>query len=128
MLRLKTSPFLLQGKLYDYYLPSDIHNCQEEQDVDSIEDGGALVREEREKDVYSEDEETDEGKGIMDDSEETEDSKKPDKPDGAEWFRFKRTDLEGWTTGQGNRGYTGAVEGRDEGSEAGYEDSTSEET
>lgn len=81
MLILKTSTFHLQGKLYDYYLPSDIHNCQEEQDVDSSEGWrGALVRGEREKDVHSEDKETVEGKRTLDDGEETEDSTELDKP------------------------------------------------
>lgn len=82
--------------------------------MDSSEDEeGPLSEErEREKDIYSEDED----KGTMDDSEETEDSTKSDKPDGA-----------GGITWQGNRVHTGAIEGRDERSEAGYEDGTSKE-
>lgn len=49
--------------------------------MDSSEDGEGPLSEERERenDVYSEDED----KGTMDDSEETEDSTKSDKPDGA---------------------------------------------
>lgn len=117
-LSLKTFPFLLQGKLYDYFLPSDIHNCQEEQDVDSSEDGEGPLSEE--KDVYSEDEETDEGKDIMDDSEEIEDSTKSDKPDGAGGInRFRSVDH--------RAGKSSAVEGRGEVSEVGYEDGTSKE-
>lgn len=49
--------------------------------MDSSEDGEGPLSEEREKDVYSEDEETDEGKDTIDDSEETEDSTKSDNPD-----------------------------------------------
>lgn len=110
MLRLTTSPFLLQGKLYDYYLPSDIHNTQEEQDVDSSEDEEGPLSEEIEKDVYSE-EETDEGKDTMDDSEETEESAKSDKPD---WV----VGINGFRSVDNRAGTLSAhVEGRNEGSE-----------
>ncbi|XP_029691341.1 SMC5-SMC6 complex localization factor protein 2 isoform X1 [Takifugu rubripes] len=97
----RTKP--LDGKLYDYWkpLPGDIHNSQEEQEVDGSDNGEGPVSVEgneeessssEEKDVYSEDDNYEE-KDAMSDSQETEDDTKSDKADGA-------ADLKGWTAGQ----------------------------
>lgn len=108
------SPLLPQGKLYDYWkpLPGDIHQSQEEQEVDSSDDGEGPVSEEgnedssssEEKDVYSEDENYEE-KDAMSDSQEAEDDTKSDKADGA-------ADLKGWTAGQDSPGQMSAKEAR----------------
>lgn len=99
-------------------MPGDIHDSQEEQEVDSSDDGeGPLSKEgdeeesssSEEKDVYSEDDNYEEN-DAMSDSQETEDDTKSDKADGA-------AGLKGWASGQDSPGQTSAEEA-DEVSEA----------
>lgn len=112
---------LLQGKLYDYYLPADVHNSQEEQEVAIWEDEEGPGSEDEKIAACSEDEETNEGKDIMNDSEETEDSSKWDKPDET---AATNTDSNALTAEQDTGVHRRVVGAEGEGSEAGCEDGT----